>query len=250
MSSVALVAMMASSCKNEDKPNIDTTKPTAKIEIVEPGTEVPTGSTVELYVEFSDDQELTQARVDIHSNFDHHTHQKVNEKFEWSKIIDISGGMFYSDTLLVDIPADVLAGPYHLEAVATDKTGNISDETIGEMILLRPDAPKILVISPDTAAINMVKIGETLQLRTEIRDNIDLVGGEILLQDADESRLDLQPIYDDDAEWTGSSDTMVTLDRDIPIEPGVTPGKYILIIQAKDNDGNLGIREIDVQINE
>ncbi|MEA4982375.1 MAG: DUF4625 domain-containing protein [Paludibacter sp.] len=85
---------------------------------------------------FTDNVELGSYSIEMHHNFDHHTHSTSSTECEMEAIktpvnpllfieeYDIpQGKKSYSATIEIDIPADVDTGDYHFMVRLTDKSG-------------------------------------------------------------------------------------------------------------------------------
>ncbi|GGF39995.1 DUF4625 domain-containing protein [Echinicola rosea] len=136
---ILLMALLFSACGDDEKPVIDTEYP----EIIVTESSFPLqcsvlerGSTVQFNATFRDNVELGGFSVDIHHNFDHHTHStEVNDcdvdpiKSPVEPMLFIqtytipSGLQEYEGTAEIDIPADIDPGDYHFMIRVTDKEG-------------------------------------------------------------------------------------------------------------------------------
>lgn len=86
-----------------------------------------------LKMDLSDDVMLKSYKIEIHSNFDHHSHggnsRAVQETvdFSFNRSYDVSGQktahIHHHDIV---IPANATAGDYHLMVYCTDAAGNES----------------------------------------------------------------------------------------------------------------------------
>lgn len=99
-------------------------------------------------VKFTDNTELKSYKVDIHNNFDHHTHGSDNMPCEYepdkvpanpfftNEVWDIGGTaeLTVSHQQIV-IPDDVDTGDYHLMVYVTDHAGNQSWKAVDFKIL-------------------------------------------------------------------------------------------------------------------
>lgn len=98
--------------------------------------EVDRGSSFTFVAQFSDNEELGAFSLDIHNNFDHHTHSTDPVPCELEPIKDpvnpfrlikeypIPSGMTsHLAEVEINIPADVDPGDYHLMVRLTDKAG-------------------------------------------------------------------------------------------------------------------------------
>lgn len=85
---------------------------------------------------FTDNQELGSYNLEIHNNFDHHSHstddvectlderKKPVNPFIYNKDFKIPDGLvFYEAVNKIDVPKDVDSGDYHFMIRLTDKSG-------------------------------------------------------------------------------------------------------------------------------
>jgi hypothetical protein len=130
--------MLFSMCAKED--DKDTEYPV--IDVSSPGAApqncdtVYRGQTFATKAFFSDNEELGAYSIDIHENFDHHTHSADIEEcdldpikdpvnpFKYIDSFDIpAGSKEYSMSQDIFIPADVDPGDYHFMIRLTDRAG-------------------------------------------------------------------------------------------------------------------------------
>ncbi len=128
---------------NDDDDDVDTTKPTIDIKKPANETEFHLGDKIEFECNFTDNVELASYKVDIHNNFDDHTHEhsaqlksesEEEEGHPWEYIKEGSlEGASDEVTLEITIPEtvvhdgneeEVAAGHYHLGVFCLDKAGN------------------------------------------------------------------------------------------------------------------------------
>lgn len=94
------------------------------------------GETIHFNYLFTDDTELGKFNIEVHNNFDHHTHStsatdcpmdanKAPVKpWVYNKDFDIPAGQRkYNATVDIPIPADIDPGDYHFMIRLTDKAG-------------------------------------------------------------------------------------------------------------------------------
>ena len=99
ISLLATVTFMFSSCDNDD--SSDTTKPLIELHEPEEGQALEIGNEhgVHFEMDLSDDVMLQSYKIEIHSNFDHHSHGKsraaatgeATVDFSFNRSYDISG---------------------------------------------------------------------------------------------------------------------------------------------------------------
>ncbi|MFI3298546.1 MAG: DUF4625 domain-containing protein [Rikenellaceae bacterium] len=137
LKSLAFIALtlFASTFISCDKEGTDTTKPTITLGEPVDGEEITAGNTsgVHFEAEFEDDVELGSYKVDIHSNFDGHSHVSALTKsdetvdFSFTQTWDISGqrnaSVHHHEII---IPEDATPGNYHMMIYCTDAAGNES----------------------------------------------------------------------------------------------------------------------------
>lgn len=131
-----IVSVLFTSCSDDDTV-IDTEKP--QISITEPHAEdaFAPGSEMDIMAVFTDNVELSSYKIEIHDDFDGHTHavNKTQEVNPWSyeETFTIpSGQTSYEAHQHIDIPAELNGNPitegyYHLGIFVTDAAGNQSE---------------------------------------------------------------------------------------------------------------------------
>ena len=152
---LALSTLTFTAC-NKDEDEIDTEKPTIDISFVgaypQNGTELYFGESFTLNIRLADNFELGAYSVNIHSNFDHHSHSTEEEEdehhheegehehhhhdgeegdgFYFSQDYTIPSGLKeYTANNTIEIPAhapdgdEYQAGDYHFMITVTDKAG-------------------------------------------------------------------------------------------------------------------------------
>lgn len=118
-----MITFTLSACDKED---VDSTKPTIVINEPEEEEQFALGAELHLDVDFADDVELHQYKVDIHSA-EGHNHKSTSEKWVFEQVYDLSGMKNKNVHDLIDIPATIDTGDYHVIIYCTDKAGNESN---------------------------------------------------------------------------------------------------------------------------
>lgn len=117
------------SCNKDDS---DTTKPVIDLHEPAEGQALLIGSEkgVHFEMDLSDDVMLKSYKIDIHNNFDHHSHGVTRAEgdkipFTFNRSYDVSGKknihIHHHDIV---IPANAKPGDYHLMVYCTDAAGN------------------------------------------------------------------------------------------------------------------------------
>lgn len=148
--SLSLMTATFTSCKEEPKKEApDTTKPV--IELLEPedhdklliGDEMG----VHFEMKLSDNDLVKSYKIDIHNNFDGHSHTHARElrhgdggtkPFAFTKEYEVNqrnASIHHHD---IKIPADATPGEYHLLVYCVDRSGN--ESMVARTVILSTDA--------------------------------------------------------------------------------------------------------------
>lgn len=134
-----LAALHSCSSDDEETPTKDMEKP----QIVDNDISLPVdcepffqGDTITFKYEFTDNVELGNFNIEIHNNFDHHTHStsagdcKLDEKkppvdpWVYNQDFTIPAGLkSYTAEVKIPVPKDKDPGDYHFMVRLTDKSG-------------------------------------------------------------------------------------------------------------------------------
>ncbi|MDR0733779.1 MAG: DUF4625 domain-containing protein [Dysgonamonadaceae bacterium] len=123
---LAMFAIVWNGCKEDG----DTTRPV--INLIEPaeGDTLQIGDDVHFEAEFSDDEALASYKVNIHPDFDGHTHTRSSDgetvDFEKDWSWTVSGRNTSIHHHEIEIPENATPGDYHLMVYCTDVAGNES----------------------------------------------------------------------------------------------------------------------------
>lgn len=138
---VSLIGMMlVNACSSDDSSSNDTTKPTIDLTIAggfpTSCATVTRGTSIPFKALFKDNEELGSYSINIHQNFDHHSHDTEVDACEfdpiktpinpWVKTLtfEIPANVSeFTATQQIDIPADIQPGDYHFMIQLTDANG-------------------------------------------------------------------------------------------------------------------------------
>jgi hypothetical protein len=141
-----LALLMASfsitSCKEEVK---DVIKPTINLHEPADNDTLYVGHEVHLDVELSDDVKLKSYKIDIHSNFDGHTHASVksvesSKAWVFSKVWDLTGlrntDIHHHEIIVPDSidGSPIAKGKYHFSIQVLDEAGNESKKFLDVVV--------------------------------------------------------------------------------------------------------------------
>ncbi|MBK8623273.1 MAG: DUF4625 domain-containing protein [Saprospiraceae bacterium] len=141
---------------------------------------------------FSDNEALSQYKIDIHNNFDCHGHGSGatpgislpianGDTEDWSLLIvkDLSGKKV-EENISLKVPENVTAGVYHFIVQLIDESGNdASTSVIYSLKVNHPEDtinPVININFPSTSAFS-VKKGDNISFSGTVTDNKNLGSG-------------------------------------------------------------------------
>lgn len=148
---IAVLLTTAVACK-KDKESIDTEKPVIAIDsetaFPKQCSTIKRGTSFTFHSKLSDNVALGSYSIDVHHNFDHHSHStEIGEctiepiktpikPFTLVKTVNIPGQpQQYDAELKIDVPADIDPGNYHFMIQVTDLAGWSSQKGISIRIL-------------------------------------------------------------------------------------------------------------------
>lgn len=147
---------------------------------------VQSGQPVELHLRFQDDKALAQYKIDIHNNFDCHTHGRLaaTQATPWQQleVKDITGKEALV-TYSVQVPTDPLAGNYHMLIQCLDAVGNEAPFLELDLVISNTAdmTPPVLTLRSPTQDSLRVARGSTLSLEGQLTDNLPLGGGQLVV---------------------------------------------------------------------
>ncbi|PZD77393.1 DUF4625 domain-containing protein [Mesonia sp. K7] len=240
---ITILSLFFYACSSDDDSGLDNQAPS--IEIHEPTTDqvFELGSELHLDIELEDNVELASYKVEVHNNFDGHTHDRssnvtnASEPWSYSQTFEIEAGKTsYSVLEMIAIPADVLEGEYHLEIFAIDTAGNQS-EAVAEFILGEVHSGEEH-ITIQNIMIDNVAAGGTLHPHADVEAEHGIQSISINIHGEDVTPTGGQVEWDFDETYTTYSGTSVEFHESIPVPANAAPGEYHVTIVVVDLDGN------------
>ncbi len=205
---------------------------------------VLSGDTLRFRARFTDDEGLSQYKIDIHSNFDCHGHKDLTE--EWS-VLDIQDLQGLEQTVErgLPVPDYVTAGAYHFQIQVIDQAGNEDPFASFFSIKVLNDTdtiPPVLTLNEPNignGSLNWNK-GETITFRGRVTDNFSLFeggNGKLVFTYRSESSGNLFT-WDEPFAFpeTAGKDYEFAVDREVPAT--VQPGEFTIFIDAFDGVNN------------
>ncbi|MCB0483339.1 MAG: DUF4625 domain-containing protein [Flavobacteriales bacterium] len=119
---LAIAIALSTSCKKKEDP--DTTPPSITVQKPAADAECTPGAQLEFEAIASDDKELSELLVEIHSDLDDHKHES-SRSAQWETRSNFYlSGRIQSVSNTFEIPADADTGSYHFVVYVLDKAGN------------------------------------------------------------------------------------------------------------------------------
>lgn len=248
LSFLAVVTLVG--CKKED---VDTTVPSVDLFTINGAMEevtVSAGVAFQVAVEVSDNEALGQFKLDIHDDFDGHTHGKNWAPWDTLIIGNISGTN-QQINLGIPVPSWAAAGAYHATLRLIDARGNEAPYQTMTLYITNGSEPTINLTSPNFSSPVTFERGMSYALQGAISDDTGLDEIIIYLEEGHAHKTAEEPIFEFDVDLGGSIATW-DFETDgnivINIPQAAEIGDYILHIIAKDVDGNYGIFEGEIEI--
>lgn len=228
------------SCKKADSelPTISEIKVngSASTVLVSPGESINVAALI------SDNEELNQFKIDIHHDFDGHSHKSMTTRYAEIRIKDISGAS-YNLNENFSIPENASSGTYHGTIRAVDKEGNQSENRLFYFDVIRPEQPTINLTLPTS-----IEAGNNLNISGTVNGNVFIsqvfiklvaenTGNSLYNQTFNLATSEL-------LSWDPVSDGAVSIN--IPVG---TSGKLKFRLRVEDINGNNTIFEQEINVN-
>jgi hypothetical protein len=246
-----LIAATVVACKKDDE---DTARPViSSVKVngtVSTEHEVNASETVTVEVYSTDNKELNQLKVEIHSADDGHSHTEGSTEevlppnigvWSDSRIISLSGTSS-TNTVEFAIPA-AIAGHWHVEVLLIDKDGNEAIEYVTTLHVENSNLPTFAITA--TPAVTNYEIetvvGGTVVLTGTVADPDGLTDIHVELENEETGEV----IFEQ--ELIGVTGTSFDLGT-INIGPIATAGHYHLHLHATDALNYMGEWAVDVHV--
>ena len=198
---------------------------------------VATGGEVILNLTFSDDRNLAQYKIDIHNNFDCHSHGRVASSWQVLKIENIFGKELEVNEVL-EVPEDALAGDYHLQILCLDESGNEAEPILYSIVLENSidNIPPELAISEPSSDDFTVAKGSEIKFKGMVTDNHSLGTGRIEIIYTDPGGTEFFPVQQIFPDSQGEE---ATVDLTFEVPNFAASGKHQFVIRVYDRYNNL-----------
>lgn len=251
-----LTTLLMISCSNDENttPN-DSQPPVIASASVTPGEgndHIKQGSIAKLSIQFTDNQGLSEARLNIHGAHDDHNHKLTNETIalKWDTIISLSGTK-HTEHFDLHIPQNSLTGPYHFTIELTDEAGNEADVYVETFTIQEdPNTPTSFnITSPDLSTETAFDVCHEYVIEGDIKDDdgIDDIHITIAATHNHNHKLLHGDAYEDIIRTEGLQHFTFE-DYNINIPCSTTEGHYTLFIEVTDMDGNHELTSGEIHI--
>lgn len=243
------VPLIFFSCNSDE----DTTAPI--IEHVHTDESVAAGDDITLDADFTDNEGLGQAKVDIHDIFDGHDHGRIQISWSETRTLNLEG---LDDEIeeTFTVPNNATAGPYHAVVQCIDNSGNNAEFKEVDFWVIRVDAPQFTIVNP--AEYSDFQVGDIIRLEGSVDDQsgIEEVFVRIYAEEdhdhdgEDHGHLG-DKLYESEEEVSGATSfdlgtlPEITLDASWAEDTEI---ELIIQISAIDLDGHISKTEIEVHL--
>ena len=240
-----LASLLVLGACSKDDPEKDLEKPVMEF-VTEASDSLRGGDWLEFSIQVTDNEALSQMKINVHDNFDGHTHGKKGEAqpFTFDSIVQLSGTSQTVEFRKL-LPEDLASGNYDILIHALDQSGNEADFLLAAVHLKNAfdaEPPQLTAITTQPAMQNgelHLASGETVQLSAQLSDNSALLEAELLLvRESDE-----EVVWDKDLDISG---TFYALNESVTLDASWPAGDYGLVITVKDEKGNSVQEEIHI----
>lgn len=204
------------------------------------------GIPLNLKLQFTGANNLAQYKIDIHSNFDCHAHERPLSEWRLLRIGDLSGTTALI-TETIPLPADAFSGNYHCIIRLIDEQGNEAPFKEFNLVVRNmedSEAPVISYILPASDSVALQK-GAELQFKGTVTDNLSLRNGKLELTYTDANGNDYTALNE---LFTGNDSTTHHFERSYTIPAYAAPGLAIFKLNAYDQFNNQSEKLIKVYI--
>lgn len=229
--------LLVASCGNNDK-----VKPTLTVSSPADNFVVESGSAFDLILQAYDNKDLSQFKIEIHNDYNGHSHKSTYTPFSKTIIENITGTEIQK-TINIAIPDTAGAGPYHMTIQAVDMMGNLSELVVRSFKIknLNDTIQPTLNVTAPLAGTSFAK-GASIQLTGTINDNLELqkLDYYIVKEGSDNKLFEASEIF------TG---TAQSFNLSIPLTASTfASGEYELIIVVYDKVYNSNYIEVHFEV--
>ncbi len=207
---------------------------------------IKTGTDLIFKFHFTGTNPLAQYKIDIHSNFDCHAHQRPLQAWQYLEVKELNS----TDTIFtesISIPASVFAGNYHCIIRLIDEYGNEADFVEYNLVIHNTEdeiPPTINLLQPASDSIS-IQNGALLTFQGSVNDNYSLSNGKLIITYAKQNGATytaINEIFSDTAHLSH------LFNRTYTIPSYIDTGLYIFTLDAFDQWNNNSTMSIKVLV--
>jgi len=210
---------------------------------------VNTGTELQIQLNFKSVNTLSQYKIDVHNNFDCHSHGKIAASNPWYvlKLVDVVGKN-YTVTEILDIPSNSSSGNYHLTFRLLDELGNEAQPVEFNIVLINSNDsinPQLILTTPTNDSIGIDR-GNNLNFTGIMTDNLSLNGGkyQVSYKDSANTQFDLEETF-----FSVTQGLTYNFNFNYTIPNFAVKGPSLFIIKVFDEANNVYEKKIKVTIN-
>ncbi|MDT0677168.1 DUF4625 domain-containing protein [Autumnicola musiva] len=258
------LAISLFSCSSDDDAMLDNEKPQITVNEPTEGESFEAGGELHFDVDFSDNDALSSYKVDIHNNFDGHTHsgllstspgvvsKQASELSPWSmsQTFEIEGNpRTYNAHEHIEIPADIAEGPYHLGITVIDVEGN-QNQVYVEFIVGEDHTGEdhgLTITNIESSDVNRgsdLHVGAQLTAEHGIASVSVSIHGHDLEPAEGETAWTFEEVFDS---YSGST---AELHEHIDVPANAALGEYHMSITVVDTEGNTHAEGVHFHVTE
>lgn len=247
---LAAAVMVSCSSDDEDDTPADTQAPVVTLNSPNDNDKFEPGDRIHADGEITDNESLSQMRIDIHWAGDDHSHGKTSNRWEYVEDFDISGTSwdFHED---ITIPADADHGKYHFIIYALDAAGNQSERVEVDIYIEdhhddgggHGHGPELDLTTPNHTGEKEVHGGDVIEIvGTAEDDDHHLKDIHIELIDTDNGNTVV-----DDAHIHGINAQIYSINETVTL-PNVNHGHFTLRIEVENDHDEKVVKEFEYHI--
>ncbi|MBW2961611.1 DUF4625 domain-containing protein [Mesonia aestuariivivens] len=248
---------LASCSSDDDSSNgLDNLPPVISINEPTQDEAVAVGGEVHLDVDLEDDVELASYKIDVHNDFDGHTHtsrpSSIQQTLPWalSQTEELEAGQTaHHIHKHLEVPANAAEGAYHVGIIALDQAGNQSEAYV-KIIVGEDHSGEDHGITITSIETEDAPKGGELHLEAAITAEHGIQTVSVNIHDHG-----LQPSGDEEnwafnVDFTDYSGASASFYEHIDVPANATPGEYHMTITVIDAEGHTHAESAHIHVTE
>ncbi|MEO9476518.1 MAG: DUF4625 domain-containing protein [Cyclobacteriaceae bacterium] len=186
--------------------------------------------------------------IDIHGNFDCHSHGRLSESMPWRVLLtEEVDGRDKTITETFAVPSNVQAGNYHFILQALDLLGNKAEPLLFSLRINNVDdiqPAQISLIEPQEGSLS-ISGNETIEVEMKIKDNESLLGGrvDVTYSDPSGTAFTAEQYF-----FSKADGNEAIYEFSFRLPESANSGSYKFLFTVYDGVGNVSFEEVSVVI--